>query len=447
MLRCNHCTNAPCVTICPVNALEKRADGIVDLDRDACIGCKSCLQACPYDALYLNEDTGAAEKCHFCAHRVEQNLEPACVTVCPERAIIPGDLHDPNSEVSKLAARAEATVRRPEQNTGPNVHYLGIDPVSLKPGTAAEPETYLWSERREPPPDWPEDRDVYPDARTVLDVNHKVHWGWKISTYLVTKGIAGGAAMLAPFAAALGIVGFAGAWLPEILALVFTTITTAFLVIDLKRPAKFLTLLTRPNTRSWLVKGAWILIGFSTVTAAILAARALGFDAIADGLRWPNALLGAGAAGYTAFLLAQCEGRDLWQGKRLLPHLLSQAVMLGAIVLLIAAPTTALAVVALVGALLHLAFSIAEVVGAHDTDNAKQAASLLTRIPAWRGSSLGAFSQGLQLSTAAPVLALIVMAMTSLTWPALTFCALVAGVGVFLYEQAFVRAGQLPPLS
>ena len=90
VLRCNHCSNAPCVTICPVNALEKRKDGIVDLDRDACIGCKGCMQACPYDAIYLNEDTGAAEKCHFCAHRVEKQLEPACVVVCPERAIVAG---------------------------------------------------------------------------------------------------------------------------------------------------------------------------------------------------------------------------------------------------------------------------------------------------------------------------------------------------------------------
>ena len=57
--RCNHCTDAPCVTICPVNALEKREDGIVDIDRDACIGCRACMQACPYDAIYLNEDLGA----------------------------------------------------------------------------------------------------------------------------------------------------------------------------------------------------------------------------------------------------------------------------------------------------------------------------------------------------------------------------------------------------
>ena len=65
VLRCNQCTDAPCVTICPVNALEKRKDGIVDVDPAACIGCKACMQGCPYDALYINDDTGTAEKCHF----------------------------------------------------------------------------------------------------------------------------------------------------------------------------------------------------------------------------------------------------------------------------------------------------------------------------------------------------------------------------------------------
>ena len=110
MLRCNQCTNAPCVTICPVTALHKRDDGIVDLDKDVCIGCKACMQACPYDALYLNTDTGGAEKCHFCAHRVEQNLEPACVTVCPERAIIPGEQTEWNYWSGKLSFGA--TIRR-----------------------------------------------------------------------------------------------------------------------------------------------------------------------------------------------------------------------------------------------------------------------------------------------------------------------------------------------
>ena len=158
VLRCNQCTNAPCVTICPVNALDKRDDGIVDLDRDACIGCKACMQACPYDALYLNEDTGVAEKCHFCAHRVERGLQPACEVVCPTQAIISGDLHDPHSRVSQLANLPDAVSRRPEQHTGPNVWYVGTDPVSLNPGTAREPDTWLWSDRRdEPPPYRPSD--------------------------------------------------------------------------------------------------------------------------------------------------------------------------------------------------------------------------------------------------------------------------------------------------
>ncbi len=448
VLRCNHCTNAPCVTICPVTALNKRDDGIVDLDRDACIGCKSCLQACPYDALYLNEDTGSAEKCHYCAHRVEQNLEPACVVVCPEQAIVAGDLHDSNSKVAQLAALDSAVVRRPEQKTGPNVHYLGTDPVSLVPGTAAEPDTYLWSERREPPPDWPADRDVYPNARTVLDVNHKAHWGWKISTYLVTKGIAGGAAMLAPLSAWLGLTGFAAAYLPEILALVFTSITTVLLVADLKRPAKFLTLLTRPNINSWLVRGAWVLIGFSGLTTIILALQILGIKIAADLLRLPNAILGAAAAGYTAFLFAQCEGRDLWQNIRsVLPHLLIQALLAGAMMILVFAQTTPLAFVAVIAAAFHLVFALGEAKGEHKTDNAKQAASLLTRIPAWPGSSRRAFNEGLQFSTVAPALALVLVIVGWLGWPAALVLALGTFLGLFWYEQAFVRAGQLPPLS
>ncbi|MCA9310218.1 MAG: 4Fe-4S dicluster domain-containing protein, partial [Phycisphaerales bacterium] len=89
--RCNHCSDAPCVKICPVNALEKRADGIVDIDRDACIGCRACMQACPYDAIYIDPETHTAAKCHYCAHRVDVGLEPACVVVCPEHAIIAGD--------------------------------------------------------------------------------------------------------------------------------------------------------------------------------------------------------------------------------------------------------------------------------------------------------------------------------------------------------------------
>ncbi|MGH7834088.1 MAG: 4Fe-4S dicluster domain-containing protein, partial [Candidatus Binatia bacterium] len=74
VLRCNHCDDAPCVEICPTVSLFRRRDGIVDFDGERCIGCKSCMQACPYDALYIDPRTQTAAKCNFCAHRVEVGL-------------------------------------------------------------------------------------------------------------------------------------------------------------------------------------------------------------------------------------------------------------------------------------------------------------------------------------------------------------------------------------
>src|SRR5213593_1182945 len=80
--RCNQCANAPCVTACPTAAMFKRADGIVDFDKSICIGCKACMAACPYDAIFINPEDHSAEKCNFCAHRIDVGLEPACVVVC-----------------------------------------------------------------------------------------------------------------------------------------------------------------------------------------------------------------------------------------------------------------------------------------------------------------------------------------------------------------------------
>jgi len=455
VLRCNHCTKAPCVTICPVNALEKRKDGIVDLDRDACIGCRACMQGCPYDAIYLNEDTGAAEKCHFCAHRVEKKLEPACVVVCPETAIIAGDLHDPTSRISQMVAALPTEQRGLEQGTGPNVHYVEVEPTLLKPGLAERPETYIWSDRPPHKTDaWPEEIATEPDTRTVLDAGHRVEWGWHVAAYLVTKGIAAGAAVLAPFAAALGLEGFASAYLPEVLALAFTLITTFLLVHDLARPMLFFRLLTRPNTKSWLVKGGWVLTAFGGTTFAVLVARYLGYDAIADGLRWPNAIFGLATAGYTAFLFQQCEGRDLWQGGLVLPHLLVQAVMCGAVALApFARHPAGLLVIAVGATLVHAGFAAAERLKRHPTDNARQAAAFLGTI-AVHGIPR-AFQTSLLVGAIAPSALVIAWFATGGMIPALvggpavvmSLLGVVVLAGLYLYEAAFVRAGQLPPLS
>jgi Fe-S-cluster-containing dehydrogenase component/formate-dependent nitrite reductase membrane component NrfD len=456
VLRCNHCSAAPCVTICPVNALSKRRDGIVDLDRDACIGCRACMQGCPYDAIYLNEDTGSAEKCHYCAHRTERGLEPACVIVCPEGAIISGDLHDPSSRIAKFVAQGSTLVRRAEQGTGPNVHYVGVEPTLLEPGVAERPEMYLWSDRpphkREP---WPESLELAPDTRVVLDAGHKVEWGWHVAAYLVTKGIAAGAAMLAPFAGDLGLAGFAQRYVPEIIALVFTLITTYLLVVDLARPKLFLTLLTRPNTKSWLVKGAWILMAFSASVPATIALRLLGesssatwASSAADALRWVNALLALGVAGYTAFLFKQCEGRDLWQSKLMLPHLLVQALICGAAML---APFAEKAgeLRAWLGAALLLHAGLATIEAKkHATENARQAAAFLPLVrigPIRKAYKLAMF---LGTGLAPGLIAFAALGHMKAFGPELTIAASVCGlVGLYLYEHCFIRAGQLPPLS
>ena len=437
VLRCNHCTNAPCVKICPVNALEKRSDGIVDIDRDACIGCRACMQACPYDAIYLNEDKGSVEKCHFCAHRVEKGLEPACVIVCPETAIVAGDLDDPSSKLSQTIKNNKVLVRRPEQKTGPNVYYKGALAASLQPGEPSRPSTYLWSDRPAHKPEpWPISLPVLPTTRVVLDTGHRVEWGWPVALYLVTKGIAAGAAILAPFAAALGLTGWAAAYFPEVLAIVFTLATVGLLIEDLKKPHTFYRLLTRPNWNSWLVKGGIILGAFGACSAAIIALRLAGLDATADGLRWAQALLGLGAAGYTAFLFGQCEGRDLWQSKWLLPHLLVQATMCGgALLALFSVDPYRLALIVSISTIAHIVISCIDRFGHHATSNAKQAAAFLGTL---RLGPIDPWMSGLLLGILGAIAARMGL------WPAAVVTVL---IGLYLYEWAYVRAGQLPPLS
>ncbi|MFQ5974355.1 MAG: sulfate reduction electron transfer complex DsrMKJOP subunit DsrO, partial [Alphaproteobacteria bacterium] len=125
---CNHCSKPNCVSVCPTGATWKREeDGIVVIDPDICIGCKYCVQACPYDMRFPNPVTGTADKCDFCIHRVSQGLEPACVEACPSRARIFGDLNDPDSEISRVIASHPVTVLRPEKGTEPNVFYIAAD--------------------------------------------------------------------------------------------------------------------------------------------------------------------------------------------------------------------------------------------------------------------------------------------------------------------------------
>jgi len=126
---CNHCDNPPCVKVCPVQATYQRSDGIVMVDNERCVACAYCVQACPYDARFINNETLTVDKCTFCAHRLEQGLLPACVETCVGGARIIGDIKDPNSTISQLLQeyRDEIKVLRPEANTQPHVFYIGMD--------------------------------------------------------------------------------------------------------------------------------------------------------------------------------------------------------------------------------------------------------------------------------------------------------------------------------
>lgn len=124
--QCMQCENPHCVRVCPVGATERHADGIVRIDPDTCIGCRYCIQACPYDARFPNKENGIAEKCDFCTHRLRSGREPACVETCPSRARVIGDINDPDSEVSRLLATHRTHRRKVEAGTNPQIYY--IDP-------------------------------------------------------------------------------------------------------------------------------------------------------------------------------------------------------------------------------------------------------------------------------------------------------------------------------
>ncbi|RBI58539.1 4Fe-4S ferredoxin [halophilic archaeon] len=146
VMRCNHCDDSPCTDVCPVTSLWEREDGIVDFDPERCIGCKACMQGCPYDALYIDPETSTAAKCNYCSHRVDSGREPACVTVCPEDAILAGDMENPNTEITETVADEEVQARKPEKGTEPKLFYVNGDEGSITPGSTGREEHYMWSD-------------------------------------------------------------------------------------------------------------------------------------------------------------------------------------------------------------------------------------------------------------------------------------------------------------
>ena len=443
VMRCNHCDDAPCMDICPTKALFRRKDGVVDFDRDACIGCKSCLQACPYDALYIDPESNTAAKCNFCAHRLDAGLEPACVIVCPVQAIGVGDLDDPNSSLSKIAA-GSGVVRKPELGTKPKTFYLGADPASLDPLRIGDRGPYPFAANG-PVPDSDEEAG---DVREIYDVAHPAPWGWKVWSYLWTKSIAAGVLLAAAF---LGLYRSDFARHPivtlaaPILALVFITVTALLLVFDLKRPERFWYMMTRPNWKSWLVRGSFVLGAFGAVALAWLLAPSRAVYAV-------SIPISLAAAGYTAFLFRQAKGREFWGSPWLLPHLLAQSVVAGSAALVILAPMFEGGMPALrvLGPLLalsvcaHALLARLESGGAHGSAHARRAAAEISR-GVHRRDFLGWV---LVAGSTLPLALLVLSPLAGAVGPSLSLAAsLLALWGLYRWERMWTLAGQSVPLS
>jgi len=123
--RCNHCEDAPCVSVCPTGASHIGPGETVQVNPKRCSGCKVCIAACPYDARYIDPNSGAVDKCTFCMHRIENGVPTtSCQDICPTGSIVFGDLNDPNSEISRLLASREHYTLSPDAGTRPKHFFL-----------------------------------------------------------------------------------------------------------------------------------------------------------------------------------------------------------------------------------------------------------------------------------------------------------------------------------
>ena len=459
VMRCNHCADAPCTTICPTTALYTRSDGIVDFDNRRCIGCKACMQACPYDAIHIDPDNGTAAKCNYCAHRVEIGLEPPCVNVCPTHAIVSGDLEDSSSEIATLLALHPVQVRKPEKGTEPKLYYIEGDAASLTPGATDSGGSYMWSDA---PPQgvdldaWRIASERHSQEQTAYAAKtegarkvyataepHRGSWGRTVSAYLFTKSVSAGVGLVLAPLLLLGASVSSGAMLPaSLIALVFLALTNFLLVYKLERRDRFIYVLTRPQWGSWLTRGAYIMMGYGALQSlAFLIALARG--------RPPSLLLvlillfAFGTAVYTAFLFNQAKGRDLWQSPVLPLHLIAHAAVAGAATLGLATTfATSLAPLlptmsrVLAGGLAASLLALgAEFYSRHQTADAEAAAKMIIsgrfRVRFWFWIFFSCH------------LVPIVLLAAGAFMPA----AILALVGIALFEDVFVEAGQALPLA
>ncbi|MBV5328793.1 MAG: polysulfide reductase NrfD [Chlorobium sp.] len=464
VLRCNHCAEPPCVAICPVEALQKREDGIVDFDGRRCIGCKACAQACPYNALYIDPETHTSAKCNYCAHRKEVGLQPACVAICPQQAIVSGDLDDPSSKIAALVAGEQTVVRKPEKGTSPKLFYINGDGASLDPLQVSLEKEYHWSaqvrgvghfadkQKGAPAIEKPhhEAPATVPAMRRVYDIPSKgAVWGWEVPAYVSAKAVSSGVFLL--FFALTALLGqeLSGMmqWAAWATSLVFLGLTGGFLIKDLDRPDRFSSVMLRPQFGSWLVKGGLTITGYGAFLALWGASRFLQIPALERVALWGGALFALITAIYTAFLFGSAKGRDFWQSPMLLLHMLLNALLAGGSTMLLLGFGTGASVelfsllkqLLAAGFSLHLVIMLLELYGKHPSLQAERTAEIIRSGSLKNEFWIGSFIAG-------NLLPLILSILSS--DPLMLAAAAILGLcGVFYTEKVWVQAPQRVPLS
>ena len=145
--QCNHCEDAPCVTVCPTGASHFAEGGIVKVDYDMCIICKGCMEACPYDARFVDETRHAVDKCTFCDGRIQEYGTTACSATCPTKVRTFGDLEDENSDIVQLLNEREFFVLKEDEGTMPKLFYLVPEDEEFAKRTIGDGiKTHNWSE-------------------------------------------------------------------------------------------------------------------------------------------------------------------------------------------------------------------------------------------------------------------------------------------------------------
>jgi len=329
------------------------------------------MQACPYDALYIDPNQGTAAKCNYCAHRVEHSYEPACVIVCPTESIVSGDLDDPHSPISLRIAENEVKVRKPEAGTKPNVYYVETSDEMLDPTATAVTGVGMWTDQahgvghfakyadsrlaeadtpsmlvqlaleKKAKAANPRDRAIIHDVMSKLEEgtpkatrsydqpSKGILWDTEVAAYIATKAAASGLYILywlsiflfPDWHLMIGIETVAAT------GLVLLGITGILLIKDLDRPDRFLYVLLRPNWSSWLVIGAYFLTGFGMVLTAHIGIVLFGLDSALHPLLAGFGMILALLTGtYTGWLLKQAKGRSSWANKSDL-HILTTGVL------------------------------------------------------------------------------------------------------------------------